>query len=150
MISITRKFTFDSGHRVLGHEGKCRHLHGHTYTAEVTVVGPELDGLGRVVDFSVIKDKVGKWIDSNWDHNFLCHINDPLLSAADREFILGTQRIYVMPGLLNPTAENMAMNLFNIASALLAVEPYKDLRVVHVRIHETASCYADYGDDPQI
>jgi len=68
MIRITRKIEFDSGHRVLGHEGKCAHLHGHRYVAEITVESAGLDSLGRVVDFSVIKEKVGKWVDENWEY----------------------------------------------------------------------------------
>ena len=55
MPTITKKLEFDYGHRVLGHEGKCRHLHGHRGVAEVTVYAPSLDNLGRVVDFGAIK-----------------------------------------------------------------------------------------------
>ena len=60
MIEITRRLEFDAGHRVLGHEGKCKNLHGHRYSAEITVTAPDLDGLGRVIDFGVIKEKVWK------------------------------------------------------------------------------------------
>lgn len=81
MPKITRKLEFDAGHRILGHEGKCAHLHGHRYVAEITVSGRDLDTLGRVVDFSVVKTKVGGWIDDYWDHNILLHPQDPLLRA---------------------------------------------------------------------
>lgn len=161
MFTVTRKFTFDAGHRVLGHEGKCRHLHGHTYVAEVTVADKAgLDTLGRVVDFGVIKKEVGDWIDENWDHNFLCHPDDPVqqlykLSAQHRDNVFGLEAMFcrlvaemtagrppfVMPDRMNPTAENMARVLFATAGALLGD---KGVSVIRVRLHETPNCYAEY------
>ena len=43
----------------------------------------------------------------------------------------------------NPTAENMARELYDVSSRLFLVKP---VRVVRVRIWETPSCYADYTD----
>ena len=71
MITCTRRFQFCAGHRVHRHESKCRNLHGHNYVLFVTVTAPELDSLGRVIDFSIIKGLVGDWIDSKWDHGFI-------------------------------------------------------------------------------
>lgn len=140
IITVTRKFHFCAGHRILGHQGKCRYLHGHNYVAEVTAAqeGPDnLDGLGMVVDFSVLKNKVGGWINDNWDHNLILHSRDPLaiiysnmiapfeptesfrIGLADfpSEKIMGWvkdpfgRKPYIMPEESNPTAENMAMEL---------------------------------------
>ena len=145
MPIITRSFEFDAGHRVLGHEGKCRHLHGHRYRAEVTVQAPELDSLGRVVDFSVLKEKVGGWIDANWDHNVLLHRDDPLLhgyvsSAPIYDLWLGK---YPYSCYYNPTAENMAYDLYEKAVAVMP--PH--IKVVQVRLYETPNCWADYPDE---
>jgi 6-pyruvoyltetrahydropterin/6-carboxytetrahydropterin synthase len=144
-IRITRVLEWDSGHRVLGHEGKCRFLHGHRYTAEVTVAPLveelPLDNLGRVLDFSVVKELVGAWVDHNWDHNVLLHERDPLLQVEDPNTVFGPRSPYVMPG--NPTAENMAQILFNRAQALLRK---KGIEVVNVRIYETPNCWADYNE----
>ena len=144
MITITRRLEFDYGHRVLGHEGKCRHLHGHRGVVEITVQAPELDSIGRVVDFGVIKRLVGGWIDNNWDHNFLMHPDDPLnkiiRDAQDKDDPFQGREPYVMrEG--NPTAENMAKELFYVAQVLLTF----DLEVIKIRIWETPSCYADYS-----
>lgn len=155
MISITRQFGFDAGHRVLRHESKCATLHGHRYTAEVTVESPELDALGRVIDFSVLKSIVGQWIDDNWDHTMILHENDPLSLAlrsprnvvpfafgtriAD---ILGPRPAYILTGKRNPTAENLAEELAIVATALLA--PH-NLTVTQVRLWETPNCYADWN-----
>ena len=135
MIAITRKLEFDAGHRILGHEGKCRFLHGHRYSAEITVEAHELDSVGRVIDFGIIKTIVGKWIDENWDHNLLLNSKDP------QRYHLETteERLpYIMS--CNPTAENIARELFKMAVLLLP----SHLQVVQVRIWETPNCYADY------
>lgn len=141
MPIITRKFTFDSAHRVLGHEGKCRHLHGHRYEAEVTVQSKELDNLGRVIDFSILKERIGGWIDEHWDHNILLHRNDPLLARdvfdEKAPYVMGIGLDQGYP--INPTAENIAKDLFYQAQILLP-----ELTIVNVRIYETANCYADY------
>ena len=157
MYTITRKFTFDSAHRVLHHESKCKHLHGHTYTALVTVTAAGLDKLDRVIDFSVLKTLVGGWIDNHWDHNALFHPYDPLLprkieeaisaTTDDKDFIFnhlfGGKEPYVM-ATGNPTAENIAKELFHVADMLL----HKlGIEVVRVRIWETPNCHAEYTRD---
>lgn len=142
MISITRQFGFDAGHRVLGHESKCANLHGHRYLAEVTVEGPKLDHLGRVIDFSVLKTKVGSWIDDHWDHTMILHEDDPLLSIqTHNSVIFGPKRPYVMPNGMNPTAENLAQVLATMAQ--IHIEAHS-LKVIRVRLWETPNCYADW------
>ena len=138
MPQITRRMEFDAAHRVLGHEGKCRHLHGHRYVVEVAVRAPDLDPLGRVVDFSVLKERVGNWIDSRLDHNIILHKDDPLLPLLSME--VNGREPYVMQG--NPTAENIAAEIYRAASEILL-----ELRVVRVRVHETPNCWADHMEE---
>ena len=85
MIVNTRRLEWDAMHRIPGHEGKCRAFHGHRYVAEITCAAPTLDALGRVVDFGVIKQRVGTWIDENWDHTAIlaAHDTDPAAEAID-------------------------------------------------------------------
>ena len=142
-----------AGHRVMGHQGKCRHLHGHEYTAEITVAAPELDGLGMVIDFSVLKEKVGGWIDRCWDHNMMLHPDDPLLHLYEygdgRASVLGDLRkdvfafkpSYVMKS-GNPTAENIACELFHKATDLLTGT---GITVLRVKVLETPNCWAEYS-----
>lgn len=153
MTSVTRSFGFDSAHRVLRHESKCKHLHGHRYTAEVTVEAPELDELGRVVDFGVLKEIIGGWIDTYWDHNTILNREDQLLSAIRKlnecdpinhevvcwgDVVFAGKEPYVMEG--NPTAERMAAELFKVCERLLPAP----LSVIRVRMYETPNCYADF------
>lgn len=134
--SCTRRLAFDSGHRVMRHESKCKNLHGHRYVADVTCAAKELDDLGRVVDFSVIKTLVGGFVDEYWDHGLLVNHDDrALIELAAKE----GWRLYVMPN--NPTAENLAEALFNHATKLLGAT---DVEVLSVRIYETPNCWADF------
>lgn len=142
MPQITRRLEFDAGHRVLGHEGKCKHLHGHRYVAEVAVEAQFLDGLSRVVDFGVVKQLVGGWIDDNWDHNILLNERDPLLETINIPDVWEGREPYVIPDGNNPTAEVLAELLFVKACELL--RPYEKLEVYSVRLYETPNCWADY------
>ena len=150
-ITITRRIDFCAGHRVCGHESKCQHLHGHNYTALVTVrrmivettnlrseqrtFTDPLDHLGRVIDFSVVKTRVGGWIEKRWDHKFLMWTDDPLcqhLEAISPHSVVRTA--------LNPTAENLGIMLRNVAADLLAPD---GVEVIGIAIHETPNCYAE-------
>ena len=142
MPSCTRRFVIDAGHRVLGHQGKCRHLHGHRYEIEVTVSSRGLDALGMVVDFSVIKDKVGKWLDDNLDHNLILHPDDPLLQDPGNAEVFAGRSPFVMPHGKNPTAENLAFLVYKQAGELLRPD---GLWIDHVRVYETENCWADFS-----
>lgn len=149
-INITRKLEWDSGHRVLEHESKCAHLHGHRYVAEIKATCNKLDSLGRVIDFSVLKKTIGSWIDTHWDHNMILNPSDSLLNAmVDGESIWSKKQPFVMPQhLANPTAENMAHFLHRQSNYLLSKHNsdyyvQAQLRVVSVRIYETPNCWAD-------
>ncbi len=106
VLSIMRRFTFCAGHRLVGHEGKCRNLHGHNYVLEVFVTGQEQDEVGRILDFKMLKNRVNDWLDENWDHSFVLWKQDLNGLAAIRSS--EPHRIYELES--NPTAENMAIH----------------------------------------
>lgn len=119
IIKACRYHDISVGHRVVGHEGKCQHLHGHNYRIHFEIEGQALDAIGRVLDFSVIKEKLCMWLEEHWDHKFLAWDNDPVfemvLGAVDRYdeagFWRGEHLILqesVVLTSFNPTAENMA------------------------------------------
>jgi 6-pyruvoyltetrahydropterin/6-carboxytetrahydropterin synthase len=156
--TITRSFSFDAAHRILNHESKCKHVHGHRYVFELTVNAPSLDALGRVIDFGVVKQLVGKWIDDNLDHNIILHKDDLLAVAYRRAYdpegtdrkawemvlkVFDDKAPYVMGE--NPTAENMARHLFTVCQGLLP----DHITVMHVRLYETPNCWADYKEGEQ-
>lgn len=101
---------------------------------------PDLDFIGRVIDFSVLKIKLGEWIDLNWDHGFIFYEKDielRTLFQGDERFI----RNKSFMARFNPTAEEMAQFLLNEVCPYLfapnGVEIYK------IGLYETENCYAE-------
>lgn len=154
VITCTRRFEWDAGHRVLGHKGKCRHLHGHRYVAEVMVEAPKLNDLGMVADFALLKEVIGEWIDRHWDHNMMLHQDDPLLKLHQKlveeettnegihfveKDLFGGCYPYVMPDKMNPTAENIALVLLRVSQELLS----NCFKVKYTKVFETPNCFAE-------
>jgi 6-pyruvoyltetrahydropterin/6-carboxytetrahydropterin synthase len=137
-VSITREFTIDAGHRVFNHEGKCRSLHGHRYVFEVTCTAPALDTLGRVIDFSVIKELVGEWLEIHWDHATILWDLDPINSAWGPNGALHGHKVYSISA--NPTIENLCRYLVDVVQHLLKDT---EISVVSIKGHETAKCSAE-------
>ena len=130
-----RKIHFCAGHRVYGHESKCSNLHGHNYVLWVHASADKLDNLGRIIDFSILKEKVDTWIQMNWDHTFLAYKNDIELLALE-PLIQKNKPWFVCP--FNPTAENMAGFLFKeIIPELLEGSGVVVSRLV---LYETENC----------
>lgn len=137
MITVERYHDISMGHRVVGHENKCRHLHGHNYRVYFTCTAPELDALGRVIDFGVIKATLCQWLEEHWDHKMMLWEQDPLLSHLQE---VAGEDLVVVP--FNPTAEQMARYLVEVVGKrLLADTP---VRLISVRIDETRKCSATY------
>jgi len=153
MITAQRYHDISCGHRVVGHEGKCQYLHGHNYRIHFVCAADDLDTVGRVIDFSVIKEKLCMWLEENWDHKFLAWVDDPVLDAitkacnpdrheecsVDLDSAINVENSVVWVG-FNPTAENMALYL------LEEVGPQQlrgtGVRLVKVTIEETMKCSA--------
>lgn len=143
MTHISKHWTFDAAHRlVMGYQGKCAHLHGHTYKVEVSLASKELDKHGFVLDFEVVKTKLKAWTDANMDHATILAAEDGVLLRfleAER------QKKFILPG--NPTAENIATYLFRAFEELLKDEADADrwVEITAVEVWETptssAVCY---------
>lgn len=135
-----RRLQFAAGHRVYGHESKCANLHGHNYVVFIHARQKQggLDSIGRVIDFGVLKERYGFWIDSFWDHGTLLYTKDPLRSLfVSHELLLGQKR-FDCP--FNPTAEEMAKHLLNIGPELFRDT---DVEVFKIVLWETENCRAE-------
>jgi 6-pyruvoyltetrahydropterin/6-carboxytetrahydropterin synthase len=131
--SITRRFRFDAGHRLMKATGPCADLHGHTYTVEVTLFASRLNGFDMILDFDFMKKKIGSWIKENWDHVVLLNWDD---SAA--RVLSQTTKVFTFNE--DPTAEILAMYLCNQLSTQF--EPI--VKAIRVTIYETPDCWATY------
>jgi 6-pyruvoyltetrahydropterin/6-carboxytetrahydropterin synthase len=131
---ITQEMAIDYGHRLEKHESKCKNVHGHRGTIQITVEADKLDEVGRVIDFGVVKAVVGEWLNETLDHGIVLQEYDPMVALLH-----GHTKMFTMPK--PPTAENLAELVFHQAKRLM--RPH-GVRVVKVRFWETPFCYADY------
>ncbi|MBF0313468.1 MAG: 6-carboxytetrahydropterin synthase [Oligoflexia bacterium] len=113
--SCARAMHFCYGHRVMGHKGKCVNLHGHNGEVWIYVTRMHqqqgLDELGMVIDFSLLKERIGAWIDAHWDHTMILNKNDQETILALEKLPLDARQRppFLLEG--NPTAENLAKYL---------------------------------------
>ncbi len=132
MFRVSREIEFCYGHRLLHYQGKCRHLHGHNARVRITAESDRLDGRSMVLDFGDIKAVVARWIDEHLDHRMILCRQDPAVPALEQ---LG-EPLYLIDD--NPTAENIAKLIFDVAAA-------QGFPVCEVRFWETPRCSATYG-----
>lgn len=123
-VLVSKEFTFDAAHHLHAYEGKCKNLHGHTYTVVFGISGYP-DEIGLVIDFGDIKQIWKEHIEIYLDHRYL----NEMLPA------------------MNTTAENMVVWLFEQMEQQLQSEAYRDryngARVEFVRLFETPTSYAE-------
>jgi 6-pyruvoyl tetrahydropterin synthase/QueD family protein len=88
MAEIFKEFTFEAAHRLpfVPVDHKCHRLHGHSFKVEIHVSGEIDPATGWFMDFGDIKAAF-KPLHNQLDHNYLNEI----------------------PGLENPTSENLAV-----------------------------------------
>ena len=112
-------------------------LHGHRYVVEATFAAEQLDELGRVIDFGIIKERLGAWLDEHWDHNTILNKADKALGNSIAKAT--AQAIYYLDE--NPTAEIMADYLLNTICPKLFTD--SGITCTRIRLYETPNCYAD-------
>ena len=161
--TVIRSHEICAGHRVVGHESKCRHLHGHNYKFHFKVAPKaELDSVGRVIDFSVVKTTLCQWLEDNWDHKFLHWERDNLINGLcnliqdnkadcrhalsefydnpeDESSFFGS--LVALP--FNPTAENLAAYMVEVIGPQLLDE--HGVQLVECTIEETSKCHVNYS-----
>ena len=96
MYELTVRSAFEAAHFIDGYAGKCSRLHGHNWIIEAVVRGEELDNLGMLIDFKILKAELNKVLDE-FDHRFL---NELKVFAEE-----------------NPTAENLARKIYKKLAA---------------------------------
>lgn len=138
---VTRKGSFDSGHRVVHQVSACRNLHGHTYIYELEFKFNEMEDIGYAIDFKEIKRVGCQWIDDFLDHGMIVNPKDQKVIDLTNE--LGN-KLWVMSlkgsgEFCNPTVENIAKELFLAMSVLF--KGYDNLSINRVILWETPNCY---------
>ena len=143
VITVTKQMRTETGHRLMDYDGRCAHLHGHSYLWEVTATAPELSANSMIIDFKDLK-RAMKYVLDPFDHAMILHHRDTILPVL--QTFLATnghaQRVFAL--LFNPTAENFAAHAAKNIQGLLP-----DITVTSVRVWETATSYAEWRKDDQ-
>lgn len=148
LTKISKELRFEAAHRLVGHSGLCRHIHGHSFRIRITVEALEgLDEVGMGFEFGKIKAPMQKLIDDKLDHALILNQDDRLIGIIggilSRKNIGNDEltaladvysRIYVVP--FNPTSENLAKHFWDFISAHLP----KDVFLSELWFAETQSC----------
>ncbi len=131
-VAVYRKERFNSAHRLFNPNwteeqnnevfGLCNNpeWHGHNYELHVKVVGPINPDTGYVIDLKVLKHIIREQVTKRFDHK---NLNLDVPEFAE----------------LNPTAENIAVVIYDLIRAELA--PNLDLQI---RLYETPRNYVEY------
>ncbi len=142
-IRLTKEFEFEMAHALLGHDGPCRNIHGHSYHFSITIKGiPVKDRknpkTGMVADFSDIKRIVVNTIIQPFDHALM------LNKATEKNILSGLENQKLILVDFQPTCENI---LIYIEKKLKEILP-SDLILHHLLLRETNSSFAEwYAED---
>ena len=131
-VAVFRREHFNAAHRLYNPQwsdvennntfGKCSlpHYHGHNYEMEIKVVGTPDPATGFVMDMKKLSDLVNEKIVERFDHKNL--------NLDTEEFKQ-----------LNPTAENIAIVIFNLLRPHINAD--FDL---YIRLYETPRNFVEY------
>lgn len=123
-FELNKDFQFAAAHYIAAEDvGKCKQTHGHTYFANITIVGNDLDVTGFLVDFKAIKDLIHQ----RFDHTILNE--DPAFSDENANFF--------------PTTEIVARTIYKIVQEYLTTL-YNRPVCLQVFLRETPTSYCIY------
>jgi 6-pyruvoyltetrahydropterin/6-carboxytetrahydropterin synthase len=148
---ISKELRWEGAHRLVGDQGLCRHIHGHSFRLRISVEAP-VDKVGMGFAFGKIKATMQDLIDNKLDHALILWAEDPLLHALasdiSRRTPIGAQeptdayvalkdvysRVYAVPK--NPTSENLAEHFWGIIEGRLP----EGVTLSELWFAETKSC----------
>jgi 6-pyruvoyltetrahydropterin/6-carboxytetrahydropterin synthase len=113
---ITKTLAFEAAHLLpnVPENHKCRRLHGHSFRVDIAIEGEVDPNLGWIMDFADLKKAF-----------------EPLYAALDHNYL------NEIPGLENPTSENLARWIWE---RLVPQLP----GLVEVTVHETCTSRCTY------
>ena len=139
IIRITKQFQFEMAHALIGHNGPCKNIHGHSYKLDVTVKGRVKENTtdpdeGMVVDFTIIKNIVKEFIVDEYDHSLV--LNEKMnIDKAQFEFM---NKLIIVP--FQPTCELLLIHYSKLIQSKLPA----DLVLHSLMLRETPTSYAEW------
>ena len=132
------------------HPDNCKFPHGHSRKVEFVLEADELDANEMVCDFKIIKSAIKDYI-MTFDHAMCMNTDDPQYAYMKETY---GERVIGFAS-TDPTTEVMAKTIYDMFRKKLAEygsqeDPRyplaKGVRVVKVRLWETSSSWAEYGE----
>jgi len=147
---ICKSFEIESGHMLAKHPDLCRYPHGHTRKVEFILESGELNEHEMVCDFKVLKEAMFDYLQT-FDHAICVNTEDPHFDQLKAAF---GDRVVAFAA-TDPTTEVIAKAIFDEVKRRLAeyaANPQArypighTVRVKSVRVWETSSSWAEYGE----
>ncbi|HQO50698.1 MAG TPA: 6-carboxytetrahydropterin synthase [Bacteroidales bacterium] len=140
-IRITKEFKFEMAHALLGYDGPCRNVHGHSYELIVTVIGEPIAEtghvkLGMVMDFGDLKRIVMSEIVQVFDHALV--LNAAMPESVTAHLHNNFEKVILLP--YQPTSELMVIDFAERIKSRLP----ENIGLVRVFLRETATSYAEW------
>lgn len=142
-IRITREFSFEGAHALRGYDGKCSHIHGHSYRMAVTVIGEPVaeensPKKGMVIDFTDLKRIVNENITDRFDHALVMSRDSTLADQIEKVY----GNVIIVD--FQPTSEMLVSYFAKIISERLP----EGVKLFCIKLWETRnSCAAWYSED---
>lgn len=145
---ICKTIDIENGHMLSKHPDKCQFPHGHTRKVEFVLEADDLDENEMVCDFKIVKEAVEDYLDT-LDHALCMNTDDkayPEFKERYGDRVIGFES-------QDPTTEVMAKVIFDTFNQKLhdyAAKPERkyalrsDVRVIKVRVWETATSWAEF------
>ena len=128
-------------HALLGYDGLCKNIHGHSYTLVVTVIGTPISDSnspkkGMLIDFKDLKHIIKTRIVDRFDHALVLNSGTPkdLLDVMIKNY----EKIILTD--YQPTTENMIADMAQHIKEMLP----PGLRLLSLRLRETPTSYAEW------
>jgi 6-pyruvoyltetrahydropterin/6-carboxytetrahydropterin synthase len=132
LVAVYRKEHFNAAHRLHNPNwdeeknkaifGKCNNpnYHGHNYELIVKIIGKVDHATGYVIDLKTLSDLIQNHVVEIFDHK---NLNEDCEAFKD----------------LNPTAENIAIVIYNIMRPLIDAS-----LIIQIKLYETPRNYVKY------
>lgn len=128
-------------HALLNYDGKCKNIHGHSYTLDITVIGmpknePQHPADGLLIDFGDLKQLVNNSVVDKVDHalvikkDYSAELKDELTDNFENVLIVDYQ----------PTCENL---IVDFAQKILKSLP-EGVNLHRLALRETATAYCEW------
>ncbi len=138
-IRITKEFQFEMAHALLGYDGPCKNIHGHSYQLKVTVKGKVKENTsdsdeGMVIDFGIVKNIVNEQVVHPYDHSLV--LNKKMnIDKTQYEFM---NKLIIVP--FQPTCEQLLVQF----AKLIQIKLPKNIQLHSLFLRETPNSYAEW------